>query len=72
MITTNDLEIVLKHVGKHANDAAKYKNAFEEMCSYYMSLMDGDTHRIEDAHKLMREFSIIDENGEMIDNDGDD
>jgi hypothetical protein len=57
-----ELDIVLNHVG----ELAKYKSAFEQMCNYYYSLMEGDTHRIDDAYKLMREFGIIDEDGEMI------
>lgn len=66
-----ELDIVLKHVGKHAEEAKKYKDAFEQMCRYYMSLMEGDTHRIGGAHKLMREFGIIDEDGELIYEDED-
>ena len=57
-----ELDIVLNHVDK----LAEYKYAFEQMCNYYYSLMEGDTHRIGDAHDLMREFGIIDEDGEMI------
>jgi hypothetical protein len=60
------IDIALRHVAKHAMEAKKYKDAFHEMCSYYYSLMEGDTHRIGDASKLMREFGIIDEDGEMI------
>ena len=63
------IEIALKHVGKHAAEAKKYKDAFEEMCHCYYSLMEGDTHNIEDATRIMREFGIIDEDGEMIYND---
>ena len=61
-----ELDIVLNHIGKHAVEGKKYKDAFEQMCRYYMSLMEGDTHRIEAAHKLMREFGIIDEYGDLI------
>jgi hypothetical protein len=57
-----ELDIVLKHV----DSLAKYKDAFEQMCSYYVSLMEGDDIYVEDAHKLMRKFSIIDEDGEII------
>lgn len=39
---------------------------FRLMCHYYLSLMEGDTHRIEDAMKLMRKEGIIDENDEEI------
>ena len=63
------IEIALKHVGKHAEEAKKYKYAFGQMCYYYYSLMEGDTHNIEDATRIMREFGIIDEDGEMIYND---
>ena len=65
------LDIVLKHVGKHATEAKKYKDAFEQMCHYYGSLMQGDTHNIENAYKLMREFNIIDEGGNVIYNEED-
>ena len=52
-------------------EGKKYKDAFEQMCRYYMSLMEGDTHRIAAAHKLMREFGIIDEYGYLICEDED-
>ena len=58
-----ELDIVLKHVGKHAEEAKKYKDAFEQMCRYYMSLMEGDDLYVEDAHKLMRKFRLVDEEG---------
>ena len=66
-----ELDIVLNHLTKHAKEGKKYKDAFEQMCRYYMSLMEGDTHRIEAAHKLMREFGIIDEYGDLICEDED-
>jgi len=43
------------------------RDKFEQMCAYYMSLMDGDTHRIEDAFDLMKKEKVIDEDGEWID-----
>jgi hypothetical protein len=61
-----ELDIVLNHLTKQAKEGKKYKDAFEQMCRYYMSLMEGDTHRIEAAHKLMREFRLVDEEGFWI------
>ena len=54
-----ELDIVLNHVGK----AAEYEVLFRDMCSYYLSLMEGDTHHIEKAYALMKEHGIVDEDG---------
>ena len=43
-----------------------YKELFKRMCSYYCSLMDGDTHQIECAYDLMKKHNIVDEDGEEI------
>lgn len=40
-----------------------YYFAFLLMCGYYLSAMEGDTHRIEDAYALMKEHGIVDEDG---------
>ena len=48
-----------------------YKDLFKQMCSYYCSLMEGDTHLVEDAYALMRKHNIVDENGEEIYEDED-
>lgn len=42
------------------------REKFETMCRYYVSLIEGDTHLIEDAYVLMKEEGIVDEDGEMI------
>ena len=52
-------------------DEINYKALFEQMCGYYLSLMDGDTHRIEDAYSLMERHGIVDEDGEEIYEDED-
>jgi hypothetical protein len=33
------------------------------MCKYYCSLIEGDTHMIDDAYKLMIAEGIVDEGG---------
>jgi hypothetical protein len=58
-----ELDIVLNHLTKHAKEGKKYKDAFEKMCRYYTSLMEGDDLYVEDAHKLMRKFRLVDEEG---------
>ena len=40
-----------------------YRNAFHELAGYYLSLMDGDTHKIGDAYTLLQKEGIVDENG---------
>ena len=50
------------------NEEVDYKRAFHLMCSYYASIMEGDTHRIDDAFKLMAEHNI-DEYGYPMDED---
>jgi hypothetical protein len=65
-VTDKELDIVLKHVGDAAGEAAQYKGLFKRMCGYYCSLMDGDTHHVEDAYALMKEHGIVDEDGEEI------
>jgi hypothetical protein len=42
------------------------REKFIRMCGYYMSLMEGDTHQIGDAFKLMREEGILDKDDELI------
>lgn len=42
------------------------RDLFEEMCVYYLSLMEGDTHMIDDAYALMKREGIVDETGERI------
>lgn len=39
------------------------RELFLEMCRYYLSLMEGDTHLIEDAYALMKEQGVVDEDG---------
>jgi len=56
-----ELDIVLNHIGKHAAEGKKYKDAFEQMCRYYMSLYEGDVHYPEEAFELMRKFGLVDE-----------
>lgn len=36
---------------------------FRDMCHYYLSLIEGDTHMVDDAFKLMRSANIVDEDG---------
>ena len=67
----NDELAEYKNAFNEMCELTKYKDAFHEMCRYYMSLMEGDTHRIGDAHKLMREFGIVDEDGELTCEDED-
>ncbi len=45
---------------------------FKLLAHYYMSLMEGDTHKIEDAMELLREYNFIDEDGEVISDEDDD
>jgi hypothetical protein len=61
-MTDRELDIVLNRVG----ELAKYKDAFQKMCRYYMSLYEGDVHYPEEAFELMRKFNVIDENDELI------
>lgn len=63
------VDIALEHTGKHAGEAAMWKRAFESMCTYYLSLTDGDTHYVENAFDLMREHGIVDEDGFEIVNE---
>jgi hypothetical protein len=42
------------------------RDKFEQMCRYYLSLMEGDTHMIEDAYTLMKREGIVDEDGFQI------
>lgn len=51
------------------NPEADYAWAFELMCNYYMSLMEGDTHLVEDAFTLMQQHGIINENNELIEDE---
>jgi hypothetical protein len=44
---------------------------FKLLAYYYLSLMEGDTHLIEDAYELLRNHGIVDENGERIYEDED-
>lgn len=36
---------------------------FKSLAHYWNSLMDGDTIRIEDAQKLLQEYSLMDADG---------
>jgi len=42
------------------------REKFEAMCRYYVSLMEGDTHMVDDAYDLMKKEGIVDEDGEQI------
>ena len=46
-----------------------YADAFALMCQYYLSLMDGDDHMVDEAFTLMRKHGIVDEDGFPIDED---
>ncbi len=39
------------------------EDKFKLMCSYYLSIMEGDTHIVDDAYSLMKEEGIVDEDG---------
>ena len=39
------------------------------MAGYYISLMEGDTHQIEDAYAFMKERGWVDEDGFPIDDE---
>lgn len=45
---------------------------FKRLAYYYNSLMEGDTHLIDDAMDLLREYEFIDEDGEWIGDTEDD
>lgn len=42
---------------------------FKQLAACYMSLMEGDTHRVEEALELMRKHKLIDENDEFADDE---
>lgn len=42
-------------------------DAFRLLASYYMSLMEGDTHKIDDAFELLRKHGFLDEDDEWVD-----
>lgn len=58
-MNNKELDIILAHTGK----LGEYEGAFRLMCQYYLSLVEGDTHKIDDAYALMREYGIVDEDG---------
>lgn len=62
-MTKEELDIVLSHTGKHAEEAAIWQDAFKQMCRYYLSLTEGDDYLIDDAFALMRKHGIVDEDG---------
>lgn len=59
------LDTTLKHVGKHAEEAKKYKLLFEEMAYYFILSTEGDDV-MEEAYTLMREHGLVDEEGFWI------
>ena len=44
---------------------------FEELAICFSSLMDGDTHMIEDAFALLRKYNLVDEDNIWIYNEDD-
>jgi hypothetical protein len=42
------------------------REKFEQMCRYYISLVEGDTHMVDDAYALMKAEGIVDEDGFQI------
>lgn len=54
---------------KKAGAAAEYEYLFKKMCEYYLSLTEGDTHLVDDAYDLMREYGIVDEDGFAIESE---
>ena len=41
----------------------KLKESLDLMVRYYLSTMEGDTHKVEDAYALMYELGYVDEDG---------
>jgi hypothetical protein len=62
-MTKEELDIVLSHTGKHAEEAAMWKDAFDQMCTYFLSHMEGDDLYTDEAYALMRKHNIVDEDG---------
>jgi len=48
-----------------------YSDHFKQMAYYYMSLLEGDTHLVDDAMLLMQESGFINDANEWIDDDDD-
>lgn len=44
-------------------DAEGLRTSLDFMVEYYLSLMEGATHRIGDAYKLMKALGYVDEDG---------
>ena len=42
---------------------------FKLLASYSDSLIEGDTHRIEDAQKLLQKYNLMDEDGFWVEED---
>ena len=40
-----------------------YKAALDELARYYISVMEGDTHMIDDAYALLFKMGYTDEDG---------
>jgi hypothetical protein len=36
---------------------------FYKLAHYFLSAMEGDTHLVEDAYKLLEKYGIVDEGG---------
>jgi len=36
---------------------------FRKLARYYLSIMEGDTHLVEDAYKLLKAYDIVDDDG---------
>lgn len=45
------------------------KEPLRRLAGYISSLMDGDTHNIDDMYSYLRELGLVDENGELISDD---
>ncbi len=39
------------------------KEDFETLAGYFLMSMEGDTHHIDDAYKLLRYYDLVDEDG---------
>ncbi len=44
-------------------------NAFKELARYYMSLFEGDTHNIEKAMALMEQLGLLDQYGQLVEDE---
>ncbi len=48
---------------------ADKKNTLRRLAGYINSLMEGDTHHIDDMYSCLRELNLVDEDGYLIDED---